>query len=52
MVFAIFLIVFSSFAFAQLELPENIQKIKEYNKEYIGNFALNISFFIVFIYNT
>lgn len=44
----IFFVIFFSSAYA-LELPENIQKIKDYNKEYTLDFIGKISLFIAFL---
>ena len=48
LIFLLLLLVIP-FAFSQLELPENIKKIQEYNKEYAQDFLGKISIPIVFI---
>lgn len=47
--FLIIFILLLSAAHAQLNLPDNIVKIKEYNKQYISDFSLKVTFFIAFL---
>ncbi|MEK6916700.1 MAG: cytochrome c biogenesis CcdA family protein, partial [Nanoarchaeota archaeon] len=45
-----FLIIISiSIVSAQLELPDSIGKIKEYNQKYFSDFSIKITFFIAFL---
>lgn len=46
--FILFILILSTVS-AQLRLPDNIIKIKEYNKQYISDFSLKVTFFIAFL---
>lgn len=47
--FLIIFILLISSAYGQLDLPDNIIKIKEYNEQYISDFSLKVTFFIAFL---
>jgi|TARA_B100001971_G_scaffold68437_1_gene62997 cytochrome c-type biogenesis protein len=49
LIFFIFLVIISSYVFAQSEIPIGLQRIIDFNKQSTMDFAVKISFFVAFV---